>query len=234
MKALTEKLAEIQRTLNAPKSQHNKFGGYNYRSCEDILQAVKPLLDGLVITVNDEMQAVGDRIYVKATATITDGEHSISTSAYAREAATKKGMDDSQITGSTSSYARKYALNGLLLIDDNKDADSRDNRNHQQEQQEAAQQQQQAAQETARRQALTNAVHKHQATITAIKEGIASGDLGAACEAWCELSNDEKQSIWVAPTKGGPFTTEERQVMQSTEFREAHFGPAQQHEGATA
>ncbi|WP_339885371.1 ERF family protein [Vreelandella maris] len=128
MKALTEKLAEIQRTLNAPKSQHNKFGGYNYRSCEDILQAVKPLLGGLVITVNDEMQAVGERVYVKATATLTDGEHSISTTAFAREAAAKKGMDDSQITGSTSSYARKYALNGLLLIDDNKDADSRDNR----------------------------------------------------------------------------------------------------------
>lgn len=128
MKALTEKLAEIQRTLNAPKSQHNKFGGYNYRSCEDILQAVKPILGGLVITVNDEMQAVGDRVYVKATATITDGEHSISTTAFAREAVTKKGMDDSQITGSTSSYARKYALNGLLLIDDNKDADSMDNR----------------------------------------------------------------------------------------------------------
>ena len=111
MKALTEKLAEIQRTLNAPKSQHNTFGGYNYRSCEDILQAVKPLLGGLVITVNDEMQAVGERVYVKATATLTDGEHSISTTAFAREAAAKKGMDDSQITGSTSSYARKYALN---------------------------------------------------------------------------------------------------------------------------
>ncbi|TDX30800.1 ERF superfamily protein [Modicisalibacter xianhensis] len=128
MKALTERLAEIQRTLNAPKNQHNKFGGYNYRSCEDILQAVKPLLNGLVITVNDDITVAGDRVYVKATATITDGEHSISTTAFAREAAMKKGMDDSQITGSTSSYARKYALNGLLLIDDNKDADSRDNR----------------------------------------------------------------------------------------------------------
>lgn len=135
MKALTERLAEIQRTLNAPKNQHNKFGGYNYRSCEDILQAVKPLLNGLVITVNDDIVAAGDRIYVKATATITDGEYSISTTAFAREAATKKGMDDSQITGSTSSYARKYALNGLLLIDDNKDADSQDNRQQGQQRQ---------------------------------------------------------------------------------------------------
>jgi len=128
MKALIEKLAEIQRTLNAPKSQVNKFGGYNYRSCEDILQAVKPLLGGLVITVNDEMQAVGDRVYVKATATLTDGEHSVSATAFAREADQKKGMDPAQLSGATSSYARKYALNGLLLIDDNKDADSHDNR----------------------------------------------------------------------------------------------------------
>lgn len=128
MKTLIEKLAVIQRTLNAPKNQENKFGGYKYRSCEDILMAVKPLLEGLAITVSDEVVSVTDRVYVKATATITDGQNSISTSAFAREALTKKGMDDSQITGSTSSYARKYALNGLLLIDDNKDADHADNR----------------------------------------------------------------------------------------------------------
>ena len=128
MKTLTEKLAEIQRTLNAPKNQHNKFGGYNYRSCEDILMAAKPLLGGLVVTISDEITQVSDRIYVKATATISDGENSISTTAYAREAAEKKGMDASQVTGSTSSYARKYALNGLFLIDDNKDADHMDNR----------------------------------------------------------------------------------------------------------
>ncbi len=135
MKALTERLAEIQRTLNAPKSQENKFGGYRYRSCEDILQAVKPLLGGLVITVNDEIMPVADRIYVKATATITDGEHSLSTTAFAREADQKKGMDPAQLTGATSSYARKYALNGLLLIDDNKDADTQDNRQQGQRQQ---------------------------------------------------------------------------------------------------
>lgn len=121
---LTAKLAEIQQRLNAPKGQFNSFGKYHYRSCEDILMAVKPLLGDLVLTVNDEMVLVGDRIYVKATATITDGKESVSTSAFAREAEAKKGMDDAQVTGSTSSYARKYALNGLLLIDDNKDADS--------------------------------------------------------------------------------------------------------------
>jgi len=127
MKTLTEKLAGIQRELNAPKGQHNKFGGYNYRSCEDILQAVKPLLDGLSLVISDDIKVIGERVYVQATATITDGENSLSTTAFAREALTKKGMDESQITGSASSYARKYALNGLLLIDDNKDADSRDN-----------------------------------------------------------------------------------------------------------
>lgn len=123
MTKLTERLADIQSKLNAPKNQFNKFGGYKYRSCEDILMALKPLMKGLALTINDEMVAVGDRIYVKATATITDGETFLSATAYAREAETKKGMDESQITGSTSSYARKYALNGLFMIDDNKDAD---------------------------------------------------------------------------------------------------------------
>ena len=130
MKTITERLAAIQSRLNAPKGQTNTFGGYKYRSCEDILTAVKPLLDGLVITISDEVTSVCDRVYVRATATITDGENSISTSGFAREAPTKKGMDDSQITGSASSYARKYALNGLLLIDDSKDADAMDNREH--------------------------------------------------------------------------------------------------------
>lgn len=142
-KSLVARLSEIQSKLNAPKNQKNTFGGYSYRSCEDILQAVKPLLLGLVITINDDIVGVGDRIYVKSTATITDGENSISTTAFAREAATKKGMDDSQITGSTSSYARKYALNALLLIDDNKDADSHENRDHQAQQKSVPQRRQQ-------------------------------------------------------------------------------------------
>lgn len=127
MKTLIERLAAIQKSLNAPKNQENKFGGYKYRSCEDILMAVKPLLNGLAITISDEVVSVGSRIYVQAKASITDGENTISTTAYAREAESRKGMDDSQLTGATSSYARKYALNGLLLIDDNKDADHLDN-----------------------------------------------------------------------------------------------------------
>ena len=124
--ALTEKLLNVQAKLKAPKGQFNNFGKYHYRSCEDILEAVKPLLkaEGLALTINDSMQLVGDRVYVKATAMIYDGENDICVSAFAREAATKKGMDDAQITGAASSYARKYALNGMFLIDDTKDADT--------------------------------------------------------------------------------------------------------------
>ena len=123
------KLSRIQAELKAPKSQRNNFGNYNYRSCEDILEAVKPLLarEGLVLTITDSIEMVGNRYYVKATATVTDGEKSISTTAYAREADGRKGMDESQVTGSSSSYSRKYALNGLFCIDDTKDADTMDN-----------------------------------------------------------------------------------------------------------
>lgn len=123
-KQLHEKLSDIQKSLVAPKSQENKFGGYKYRSCEDILNALKPHLDGLTVTVSDEMICLGDRFYIKSTATLSDGESSVSSTGYAREELSKKGMDSSQITGSTSSYARKYALNGLFAIDDTKDPDA--------------------------------------------------------------------------------------------------------------
>lgn len=124
-----EKIVAIQSELKAPKGQYNSFGKYNYRSCEDILEGVKPLLTkhGLILTIQDSIDLIGDRFYVKATATITDGKEQLSTSAYARESLDKKGMDASQVTGATSSYARKYALNGLLAIDDTKDADTMDN-----------------------------------------------------------------------------------------------------------
>lgn len=123
---LTKALGEIQYKLKAPKGQTNSFGHYNYRSCEDILEAVKPLLHeaGLTLTLSDDVIAVGSRVYVKATATITDGTDTISNTAFAREAGSKKGMDDSQVTGTASSYARKYALNGLFCIDDTKDAET--------------------------------------------------------------------------------------------------------------
>ena len=123
-----EKLMAVQTKLRAPKGQYNSFGKYSYRSCEDILEALKPLLGevGAIVNVTDEIKLIGDRYYVEATASFIDtetGERMIA-KASAREAEAKKGMDDSQVTGSVSSYARKYALNGLFAIDDNKDADS--------------------------------------------------------------------------------------------------------------
>jgi hypothetical protein len=142
-------LNEIQQKLKAAKGQTNSFGGYKYRSCEDILSAVKPLLGSGVLIITDEIVQLGtgsgeivvqvsdkktgnvtrttmpdSRYYVKATATLTDGDKNVSSTAYAREAFSKKGMDTAQITGSASSYARKYALNGLFCIDDTKDADT--------------------------------------------------------------------------------------------------------------
>lgn len=136
--SIHDKLLVIQTSLKAPKSQTNTFGKYKYRSCEDILEAVKPLLKehGLVLTISDEIVGIGGRVYVKATTTLWDGSMThgslpsdalVHVSAFARESLDKKGMDEAQITGAASSYARKYALNGLFCIDDTKDADSMDN-----------------------------------------------------------------------------------------------------------
>lgn len=126
---LYEKLNMVQQELKAPKNQRNTFGGYNYRSCEDILEAVKPLLHKyrLSLTIRDDIDERNGKIYIKAFATLVDvdkPEDKIISTAEAREADQKKGMDDAQVTGSTSSYARKYLLNGLFLIDDTKDADT--------------------------------------------------------------------------------------------------------------
>lgn len=123
-----EKLTAIQVNLKAPKSQENKFGGYKYRSCEDILEALKPKLEENKVSmfITDSIEQVGNRIYIKATITLVNIEKPdeiITTTAFAREEESKKGMDSSQLTGATSSYARKYALNGLFAIDDTKDAD---------------------------------------------------------------------------------------------------------------
>jgi hypothetical protein len=122
------KLVEVQSKLKAPKSQFNKFGNYAYRNCEDILEALKPLLNEVkaIVNISDEIILIGERYYVKATVKFIDAETGevVEASAMAREEETKKGMDASQLTGSTSSYARKYALNGLFAIDDTKDADT--------------------------------------------------------------------------------------------------------------
>jgi hypothetical protein len=128
MQKVLNKLMRIQTELKAPKGQMNKFGNYKYRSCEDIMEAVKPLLKehGCALPISDKVNLIGDRYYVEATATLFDCEsgESFSVTASAREEESKKGMDGSQVTGASSSYARKYALNGLLDIDDTKDSDA--------------------------------------------------------------------------------------------------------------
>lgn len=138
---LHEKLLAIQTKLKAPKGQYNSFGKYSYRSAEDILEAVKPLNaeQGVLLIITDEIKEIGGRVYVVATATVSDGTDTLQVSAFAREPENKKGMDESQITGATSSYARKYALNGLYAIDDNKDADTDE---HKQQQENAPKKQQ--------------------------------------------------------------------------------------------
>lgn len=146
-----KELIAIQSGLKAPKSQFNKFGGYKYRKAEDILEAVKPLLNKqkCTLTITDDIVMVGNRIYVKATATIKNEKGECeTTTGWAREEETKKGMDGSQITGASSSYARKYALNGLFAIDDNADSDTTNDGQHQAAQQQT-QTQQPAAQQTA-------------------------------------------------------------------------------------
>lgn len=146
-----KELIAIQSELKAPKSQFNKFGGYKYRKAEDILEAVKPLLNKqkCTLTITDDIVMVGNRIYVKATATIKNEKGECeTTTGWAREEETKKGMDGSQITGASSSYARKYALNGLFAIDDNADSDTTNDGQHQEAQQQT-QTQQPAAQQTA-------------------------------------------------------------------------------------
>ena len=149
-----KELIAIQSELKAPKSQFNKFGGYKYRKAEDILEAVKPLLakQKCTLIITDDVVLIGNRIYVKATATIKNEKGECeTTNGWAREEETKKGMDGSQITGASSSYARKYALNGLFAIDDNADSDTTNDGQHQ-----AAQQQTQATQQTASQQFNSN------------------------------------------------------------------------------
>ena len=128
-KSLQECLNYIQVNLKAPKNMHNSFGNYKYRNLEGIFEGLKPLLEetGCIISITDSIEALGDRYYIKATAKIIKGDQSIECNGWARESEDKKGMDLSQITGSTSSYARKYAMNGLFAIDDVQDADSMDN-----------------------------------------------------------------------------------------------------------
>jgi hypothetical protein len=201
-------LSKIQREMKVGKENRNDFGKYQYRNASDILEAVKPFLDGATLVITDDLVMIGERYYVKATATLRKGEQEVSSSAFARESHDKKGMDDSQITGATSSYARKYAMNALFAIDDTKDADSMDNSTHDTKSKEDV--------------AYALLVDKHADSILAIKTGIAEKDLSSASEAWFELHDEVKKSLWKAPKKGGCFTTAEREIMKSSDFREAN------------
>ena len=170
---LHEKLLAIQTKLKAPKGQYNKFGDFNYRSAEDILEAVKPLNaeQGVLLTITDEIKEIGGRVYVVATATVSDGTDTLQVSAFAREPENKKGMDESQITGATSSYARKYALNGLYAIDDNKDADTDEHKQQQDnapKKQQAQKQQQKQQQQGFTEQELHELVEKYVRNIEAL------------------------------------------------------------------
>ena len=169
-----EKLTKIQYELKAPKKQYNSFGKYNYRSCEDILDALKPLLNkyNASVIIADDILQIGTRFYVKATATFIDNEtgQTKTATALAREPESKKGMDESQITGTASSYARKYCLNGLFLIDDTKDADTDENRNEQTARQARQQKpKQEKPKQPAEKEFNPNEVTEKQAKLNAVK-----------------------------------------------------------------
>jgi len=206
-------LHDIQTKLKVGKENTNTFGKYNYRNCSDILEAVKPLLpEGFSLLLSDEIVLIGERYYVKATAILSNGKESSVVTAFARESFDKKGMDDSQITGASSSYARKYALNGLFAIDDTKDADSMDNTGHKTA----------TKADTVAEDALYTAVcDKWLDSLVCIREALKSNDYSTAKEAWNELDADVKSALWKAPSKGGWFTTREREQMRCNEWSAA-------------
>lgn len=203
MSELIKKLSEIQRKLKAPKGQFNSFGKYAYRNCEDILEALKPLLKDVILTITDEVVLIGDRFYIKATAQVTDGETTISTVAFARECDSRKGMDDAMLTGSTSSYARKYALNGLFCIDDNRDPDVTTIEDEKIDKLKLHQ----------------SKVREHIHSVYSVKIALENEEIEAAMEAWFEIKKeDRKILIGVAPRNGGIFETKEGKVICGEAF----------------
>lgn len=199
-----KELISIQSELKAPKTQVNRFGGYKYRKAEDILEAVKPLLakQKCTLIITDDVVLIGNRIYVKATATIKNEKGECeTTTGWAREEETKKGMDGSQITGASSSYARKYALNGLFAIDDNADSDTTNDGQHQ-----AAQQQTQTQQQTAQ-QPASSQYHPND-----LNEGLA----------YLSRCVTKDNLIWVVQTYK-PLTTS-TQFMQAVSVKKKQLG----------
>ena len=192
MSELQKVLSNIQRKLVAPKGQFNSFGKYHYRSCEDILEALKKIIpEGVIITLDDDVVMLGDRFYIKSTACIRLGQEFQTASAFARESLDKKGMDSSQLTGSTSSYARKYALNGLFLIDDNKDSDST-NEHEKSEPKKAPPKQQSTVEQWQEPKKLPLVTDMTNIVIGLFNE---KAQLDAF-EYWANTTKDEKRAIW--------------------------------------
>lgn len=190
-KGLQEALIAIQKKLKAPKDLYNKFGNYKYRSAESILEAVKPLLaeNGVLLTITDELVMIGTRYYVKSTATAQKGGETMCGIGYAREDDSKKGMDGSQVTGASSSYARKYALNGLFLIDDTKDADTDEYRNQQEK---APKQQPKPSQPQPAKQPQSQSIFSDETELVAEQEML-------ACNSY-----DELMTVWNKYNKLNP------------------------------
>ena len=190
-KGLQEALIAIQKKLKAPKDLYNKFGNYKYRSAESILEAVKPLLaeNGVLLTITDELVMIGTRYYVKSTATAQKGGETMCGIGYAREDDSKKGMDGSQVTGASSSYARKYALNGLFLIDDTKDADTDEYRNQQEK---APKQQPKPSQPQPAKQPQSQSIFSDETELVAEQEML-------ACNSY-----DELMAVWNKYNKLNP------------------------------
>lgn len=200
-------LARIQKELKAPKNQYNGFGKYNYRNCEDILEGLKACLDGCIVLLNDKIVSVDGRFYIEATATlINESGEKVSCSALARESDGKKGMDDSQVTGSSSSYARKYALNGLFAIDDNKDADDQGKKKS-------------IADEKLIKH--NKALADNFESVSSVKAALASGDFETAAESMAELDEEARLALNLAPTKGGIWSIDESKLFKSNEYAEA-------------
>lgn len=186
-------LSHVQKMLNVPKNRKNSFGNYMYRSCEDIVEAVKRIMpEGCYLTLTDSMVMIGDRIYVKAIASFCYEGFSVYCEAFAREAGEKKGMDAAQVTGSSSSYARKYALNGLFAIDDNKDIDEEDHREQVKD---------------SRPKSASNSAPEVSHIVKAFKQIIAKDDKISASEKWQPMLKEIKSAVWKL------LTADERQWM---------------------
>ena len=211
--SIHKKLADIQQRLKAPKNERNDFGNYSYRSAENILEAVKPLLGDCSLTMNDELifsgmledEIVGagakamkvqtQRTYIKSTATLSDGKESISSTAFAREASIKKGQDSSQTSGATGSYSRKYALNGLFAIDDNKDADAT-NKHDEDKVSSLDMSLEGVASQPAEQPKKRVDKALMQKSLTALVTAYDSEDDAGLHETWAELKAHEKEFVW--------------------------------------